>query len=438
MNKKRAVFVCLLLAAVMLFSACANESKEDAVAGPPKGVDDTFVVASVNGRPIYYSQYYPQFSNACAYYGISEDDEINSAFVKQMVLDGLVETEIMSQAYEDNGYFNLSEQQLAQIEEDVQSEIDMILEYYYSTDMESELGEDYTQNEYETVKAKYEQKALSDYGYSKEDIIKYYKMEIAEEAARADLVGDIEPTEQQVRAKYDEEVALAKESAENDPSYYEHILSEGLPVYYAPEGIRNVRHILIKFDDEILSAIDALKYDGYNKAADMLKESALAGIADKAQDVLQKIKSKEMSFKEAIDEYNEDTAMPEEGYPVAAVEKIRELLNKTEADEISFKEAVDEYNTYIEENNITPSYVTEFSFGAISLKSAGDITLVGTDFGYHIIEYFNDTAAGTADFESVRQQLYDSLSETLKQDRWDEIVKGWKDLAVVEYTEGDF
>lgn len=438
MNKKSIMFLCILLAVAIFATACAKESKEDATAGPPKGIDDTFVVATVNGQPIYYSQYYPQYKNACSYYGISEDDEINSSFVKKIVLDGLVETEIMAQAFADKGYFNLPEQQLAQIEEDVQSEIDMIVEYYYSMDIEQELGDDYTQEEYDTVKAKYEQKALSDYGYTREDIVKFYKMEIAQDVAWDDLVGNIVPTEEQVRAKYDEEVEKAKASISEDPSYYEKVVFNGLPSYYIPEGARIVRQVVVKFDDEILAAIKSLKYDGYDKASYMLRESALADIKDKAHDILDKIKSGEMSFKEAIDEYNEDTEMPEDGYPVAGTAKVLELIEKIDSEEISFKDAVDEYKTYIEDNDIAQNWVAEFSLGAMSLKSKGEVILVATDFGYHIIEYFNDAAPGAVDYETVRQQIYDSLTDTLKQDRWDAIIKEWKDTAVVEYTEGDF
>lgn len=438
MNKKR-FFLCLLIAVVILAAACAKETKEDASAGPPKDIDDTFVVATINGKPIYYSQYYTQFKNACSYYGISEDDEANSGFVKQMVLEGLVDTEIMYQAYTDKGYLDLTSEQLSKIEQDAQEEMKMIIKYYYSTDLTSELGEDYTQEQYDSVKDKYEEKALSEYGFSKEDLIKYYKTSLAQEAAMKELTGDIVPTEEQVRAKYDEEVAFAKESILEDPAYYENIVSEGMPVYYVPENVRNVRHILIKFEDEILQAIASLRNNGYDKAGDMLRESALAGIRDKAQEVLNKINSKEISFDDAIEEYNGDTAMPKEGYPIAGTAKIIELIGKIDSGELSITEALDAYKTYNDENEITPRMAEEFSFYAMALKSKGDITnLVGTDFGYHIIEYFSDAAAGAVSFDSVRQNIYDSLTEQLQQEKWDEITKEWKDSAVVEYTEDSF
>ncbi len=347
--------------------------------------------------------------------------------------------EVMSQAYSEKGYLDLTEQQLKQIEQDVQTNIDSAIEYYYSAEIGQELGEDYTPDEYDTVKEKYEQKVLSEYGYSREDLIKYFKIDIAQEAARNELVGDIVPTEEQVRAKYDEEVKYAKESSTEDPTYYEGIVSEGLPVYYVPENVRNVRHILIKFDEEILQAIASLKENGYDKARSLLRESALAGIEDKAQGILDKINSKALSFEEAIDEYNEDTGMPEEGYPIAGSTKIQELLGKIDSGELSINEAVDAYKAYNDENEIIPKWVEEFSLYAMTLKSKGENTgLVGTDFGYHIIEYFSDVTAGAVSFDSVRQQIYDSLTETLRQERWDEIIKEWTDSAVIEHTEEEF
>ncbi len=439
MNKKRLLLVCLLLAAIMLFAACGGESNKGAANDPASNIDDNFVVAKVNGKPIYYSQYIRQLNVACEYFGISKDDKQNIGIVKDMILKQLVETEIATQVYTEKGYLNLTESQLDAVEKDVEDEMDSIIEYYYSEDLLDELGEGYSQEEYEAVKSKYAKKALEEYGYSKEDITNIFTMEIAKDAAWDDLVGSIVPTDQQVKQEYDNEVALAKEALADDPTYYEHLLSEGSPVYYVPEGVRLVRHILVKFDDEMMSAISSLKSDGFDKAKDLLRESALLQIKDKAQEILDKIESGSIDFAKAIEEYNEDPGLTEEGYSIVVTEKGLELTDKVNSEKISFAEAVDEYKKHNEENDITPSWVEEFALAAMSLKSKGEISsLVGTDFGYHIVEYFNDVASGAADFDSVKQSIYDSLLESLKQERWDEINKEWIAAAKVEYTEDEF
>lgn len=405
MNKRFVALLGVIIAVLMLFGACAvKETEETATASASPEATENPVVAEVNGESIYYEEYYPLYASACTQYGVSEDDETNGSYIRDMIIDSLVNEKIMTQKLTENGYLDLTDEQLAEVESKAQADLDSYIDYYYGSEIESQLGEGYTDEEYKEAKAPYEQQMLTGMGYTKDDFMGAYKLQIAEEAARTELVGEILPTDEEVQAKYDEEVASDKESMEADPTQYESTVSSGATAYYVPAGVRTVRQVLIMIDDNASGAIKVLREQGYDDQADYLLEKALADIKGEADDVLGKLKSGSITFDEAITTYNDDAGMPESGYPV-----------------------VEGSTTYVE----------SFTTGAMGLAAVGDFTdLVPSDYGYHIIEYFSDVPAGEVSFDSVKDEIYDSLVATMQGEAWQKIVDEWTESSnVVKYEE---
>lgn len=407
MNKRIASLLGVFVSVMMLFGACAvKESQETATASasPEATASESIMVAEVNGEPIYYDQFYTIFSSACASYGISEDDETNGAYIKSMILESLISEKIMSQKLTENGYMDLTDEQTTQATQDAQDYLDSIIDSYYKTTIESELGEGYTDEQYEEAKAPYEEEVLTGMGYTKDEFINYYKLTVAEDAAKAELVGEILPTDDEVKAAYDENVAAEKETMDADPTQYEPTVSGGTTAYYAPEGVRMVRHVLIKIDDSESGAISTLRDAGYDDQADYLLENALTGIIEEANGVLSKLKSGSITFDEAITTYNQDTGMPETGY------------------------AVTEGST---------KFVESFTAAAMGLKEIGGFSeLVASDYGYHIIEYFGDVPTGAVAFDDVKQEVYDSLTATMQDEAWQTIIDEWTNTSeVVRYDD---
>ena len=404
MNKKITVLLCVFLAAVTLLGACTpKQTEEDATPGAASNIDDEFVIVTVNGEPVYYKEFYPRYASACAQYGISEDDETYGAYLKESILESLIYDKILMQNLTEKGYMDLTAEQIQMAQADAQSELDMMIEYYYASAIEDELGEDFSDEDYAQAKAKYEDELLAGSGFSKEDLIDYYKLEMATAAAKEALVGDTLPTDQQVREKFDEYVAADKEIFDETPAMYESDINSGSPVYYTPEGVRMVRQVLVSIDDESKSAIELLRSEGYDESAELLLEAALGAIKEKADEILGKINSGELSFEQAIEEHNEDPGQPEEGYPV------------TEG---------------------STTYMEAFTAGAMEIEATGQVSgLVGTDYGYHIIEYFKDVEAGAADFESVKDELYESLLSIIQDEQWNAIVEEWTNAASIVHTE---
>src|SRR5699024_10825628 len=85
---------------------------------------------------------------------------------------------------------------------------------------------------------------------------------------------DVAVTEEDIEAAYDEYVA-ADEETYADPYQFESAFSSGTTIYYTPEGYRNVKHILFKFDDD-----QATRYDELSaRLADLEAEQVAAAEA---------------------------------------------------------------------------------------------------------------------------------------------------------------
>lgn len=407
MNKRIAAMLGVMLAVMMLLGACAVKQSEEtatASASPEATASEQVVVAEVNGEPIYYEQFHAIYANACASYGISEDDETNGSYLKDMIMESLINEKIMTQKLTENGYMNLTDQQVEEAKKSAQDYLDSNIDSYYGEQIKTDLGEGYTEEQYQEAKAPYEEQILKAMGYDTKDaFVEFYKLTVAEDAAKAALVGDIKPTDEDVQAKYDENVAKDQKSMDADPSVYESSSANGTTVYYVPAGVRQVLQVLIKIDDDWASAIKTLREAGNDAQADYLLEKARADIKAEADDVLGKIKSGSVTFADAITTYNDDTGMPESGYSVVTGGK---------------------------------TFVEPFTTAAMNLKAIGDVSeLVPTDYGYHILQYVSDVTAGAVAFDSVKQELYDSLLASMQDEAWQTIIDEWTNTSKIEKYE---
>ncbi len=410
MNKKIIGLICAVLASAMVFGACAIKKSEDtAKAGPIPNNDAVITVAKVEDEPVYKDRFNAAFASFCkGQQGIEQilEEPMYADMVqnmKEQVLESLIIEKAMFNMLEEKGYMEFTPEQLDEAKTKVQEELD----YYAQMGMASitaELEEGYTDEQYQQKADEYIEKLLTENNITRQDIEDYYKNNFAVEQARKDLVGDIVPTKEQVKEQYDTNVEAARAAMSEDVSAYESYERSGLTIYYVPAGIRKVRQILIKFeDDSISSAINDLQIAGDEKGADELLQESLPLIQERADEVLGKLQSGEITFDEAIENYNDDTGMEyyKEGYTVM------------------------EGST---------SYLEPFTKGAMALETVGDISgLVPTLYGYHIIEYTSDLEEGPVDYESVRQEIYDSLLASLQDNAWYELVDEWKQNLNIEY-----
>ena len=404
MNKKIAVVFAVIIAAAMLFGACqAEDASDTATPGPVVDNDANTVVLEVNGEPVYYDAYYSMYSSYCSSYGIAEDDEQYASIIQEMVLANLVSDSVLIQKLEELGYMDLSAEKLAEATQQAQDEIDYNIEYLYGAAIDEALGEDYTDEEKTAALAAYEQELLDTYGMVKEDIIQDHVENVAAEAANEDLTKDIAPTEEDIKAQYDDYVAADKEELEADPTMYVSYLLDESPAYYVPAGVRQVLQVLVIIDEDTRSAISLLRSEGYEDQAEVLRNDALSKIEEEAQALLEQIESEELSFEDAAlsEEYNDDTGTTEDGYPVVEG---------------------------------TLDYAEEFTEGAMALENIGDMSgLIASDFGYHILKYIADTPEGAVDYDSVHDDIAETLKTTMQIEAWTEMLEEWEAEADIVY-----
>ncbi len=388
-----ALGICALLLGGCATALLGSEKTQDTASAGATASDGSsdVIVAEVNGEKVYKEEYDSVYSGMEGQY--SSEEEASSA-----VLDYIVEQKVVDQKLTELGYDTLSDEKKAQVEADMESTFNSIVEDA-SDDIIANLEEGYTQEELEAAQDSYIDQMLTYYGITRESYLEeMIQNEIYNEAYDA-LVGEKSPADTEIQAKYDEYVAADKEAMEADPASYVTAVNSGMAVYYTPAGVRRVRQVLILLDTETSGAIGVLREQGYDAQADILLGMGLDDIEAQAEEVISKIESGEITFDEAITQYNADPGMPEEGYPVVA-------------------DAAD--------------YVTSFTEGAMSLGKIGDYTdLISSDYGYHIIEYYSDETEGPISYDLVKDAIAEELKTTIQGEEWDALVEQWKSEATI-------
>lgn len=353
----------------MIFGACANQQAASPSASPSAS-NENIKIAEIDGQPVYKSEL-ESWLNMMGY-GSDVLTDPNYADALQDVLDTFMTVKTMNAEIVKRGYVDkLTSDQLAQAAQNAQTDIDSSVDNYGVT----------------------EEQVLNMIGMTIDELIEQYKLKIAGNAAFTELVGDIKPTEEQVRKKYDDTVASQKEKMDADPTVYVTNVNSGTDVYYAPVGVRMVRKLLIPISAETAEAIGMLRDSGYDDQAEVLLKDALAGIQTEADQAVADIGSG-LSFSEAMTKYNKDTDAPEGGYPVV----------KGSAD-----------------------YADAFTEKAMALTTVGQVSeMFSTDEGYQIIEYTSDVTPGTTEYESVKDKINESMLSTVQADAWAAMIEQWE------------
>lgn len=195
------------------------------------------------------------------------------------------------------------------------------------------------------------------------------------------ILADVSLDEDELLAKYEQELAMQKESFDADPAQY--FTYESYSAYgytamplYIPAGFFRVRQILV--DDE-----------------------------ETANDLKARIEAGE-DFETLLAEYNTDPGMQGEDYAEGYL--VGEGAN----------------------------YVTAFLDAALALKQEGDVSdIVKSDYGYHIIKRMKDVPAQEIPYASVRDTLDAYMQQANQADYYNSLVDGWlaDETLVTRYPE---
>ncbi|MBR5546667.1 MAG: peptidylprolyl isomerase [Clostridia bacterium] len=409
---KRVILALVLVFALMMSTSCSLIIKDEAV-------DMATPVIEVAGQTVtkgevksliedihdYNEQMY-------SYYGMAYDRTSDSAIAdaKEQAIQGLIESIVVDAKMTEYGFDSFTEEEMAEIEatakEDYDLYYDTIKNFYFS-------GTELTGEELE---AAIQAEMLNMVGYNTlENAVEQIKYTKSQEKLVAELNKDVAVSEEELTTEYNARVDSAKASYTAAAYTYGTAIVNGEMPYYAPEGYRNVKHILLQFTAEDQTAISEIETAIANLAAgedatelnDKLaaaREQAYANLQPKVDEITAKL-AEGIDFETLIAEYNEDPGMngETEGYPVCST-------------------SVD--------------WVVEFKDASMALANVGDVSgAVRSEYGIHFIKYQSDIASGEIGLETVREALTAELLSAKESSNVDTILAQWVEEANAKVNE---
>ncbi len=385
--------------------ATAEATEAAEAAEPTPAPDPNKVVASVDGDDILYSEvdnYFQIFASQYTAYQIDVTEENIHAYLMDQALNYAIQIKVMQHKAAELGLDKLSDEDLADIEKQAADTYDGYVSTYASYFTQAGASEEDAKKQAEDY--------LSTMGYPLEKFKEQFTLSTILTRVQESVTDPVTVTDDDVKAAFDAEVAAQKELYDATPAAYCSAKLSGGSVYYTPEGIRTVKHILIA--PEKISEINELKEkiaaedtaEADKADAQTQLDALIAEAQPKVDEVEAKIAAGE-DFQSLIDAYGEDPGMQA----------------GTETAETGY---------YVCEG---ASYDAAFLAAALALKNVGDVSepVLGS-YGYHIIRYEADVPSGTADFESVKEALTSQALSTAQSEAFSKALDEWTTAATVE------
>ena len=478
--KKWIALVAVMLVALVTLSGCN-------LIGYDEELDNAQVVAEVNDTEItkaewknyteylasYYQQYYQQ------YFGITVPmTEEDIASYGDAALEQLIQSVVLQDKVKELGFDPLGEEDAA----DVEDYADSMMEFYklmmrYQNYPELETVEE----EQERLAAEAEETpsepvetvatltnadldALLTSDLSAQGITREYFVQSRTSSVQSDKIydyatADVTVTDEQVKAQFDSTVASQKESYDATPTLY---ASYSTSAYYVPEGYRGVKNLLVKISSEDQTAIDELEdtlttatstLDDVNSQLEELRAEDTASFDEETlasyNEQIAALEEQAASAQATIDETGAALTEKTDAAFAAILPKAQEVLAKAQAGEDfdALLETYGEDTGMTSEPNKTRGYLVceglsryeqSFQDAAMALENVGDISaeLVKTSYGYHILQYATDIAAGEVEYtDEIKNTIYEDMLEQAKDAAYEAAVTQWVSEATVKTFE---
>ena len=382
----------------------APAAEATAAPAPTPTPDPNKVVATVDGENILYSEvdgYFQMMSSQYSAYLDVSDPSVHSLLMQQ-ALNYAIQLKLMRHKATELGLDKLTDQEIADIEKKAEGDYNNYVTTYAGYFTQSGASAEDAKKQAEDY--------LTSAGYPLDKFKEQYKLSEILSRVQKTVTDPITVTDDQVKTAYDAKVAEEKASYDKDPASYCTAKLNGQTVYYAPEGIRTVKHILIKPDK--ISDINSLKAkiadtatsDADRKDAQTQLDALLQQAQPKIDEVMAKVKAGD-DFQGLIDAYGEDPGM-QKGAATAAT-------GYYVAKGASFDEA--------------------FLNAALALQKVGDVSgpVLGS-YGFHIIRYEADVPAGPVAFADVKDALTSDTLKSAQNDAFTKALDQWKAAAKIE------
>lgn len=479
--KKWIALIALMLVALLTLSGCN-------LIGYDEELDNAQVVAKVNDTEItkaewknyteYLAYYYQQYYQQNFGISLSMTDEDVAAY-GESALEQLIQSVVLQDKVKELGYDPLGEEDAAEVEEYADSMMEfykLMMRYQNYPDLETveeeqerlaaEAAEETPSEPVETVATLTDADLdalltsdLSAQGITREYFIESRTASIQSDKLYAYATADVTVTDEQVKAEFDSKVASQKESYDATPTLY---ASNAASAYYVPEGYRGVKNLLIKISDEDQDAIDELN-DTLTTA-----KSTLSDVNSQLEDL--RAEDTSAYDEETLASYNEQIAALEEQATAAQAtidETTAAVEEKTDAafaailpkaqEVLALAQSGEDFDALVEtygedsgmksEPNKTQGYPVceglsryeqSFQDAAMALEKVGDVSaeLVKTSYGYHILQYATDIAAGAVEYtDEIKESLHEDMLEQAQEAAYEAAVTQWVSEAEVKTYE---
>jgi len=462
MVKRTIKSLALILGIVIVFSGCALIEVD-----PER--DMAQVVAVINGEKITKGEamdLYASISANVAYqeyiyqaYGIKFGDP------KELTVDQLVSDRVLAQKAKELGFDALTDLESVQLDLDVDTEFEENIESV----IDSVTKEGMTEDEIRAKAIEY----LKPYGVSRELIYASKYNELISDRLREHVIKDVSVTNEQVKEKYDEQLASDEGAYASNPSAFQNAISgDSTLITWIPEGYRTVKHILIPYASDQITALEAMQnkiYDIDNRISALLNAEAEEDIEYTEDDGHDHGHEGHDHGDEQVDEAYEpeepdtiegltaekdilewEIAVAKDEYLTTFMDTIDEINARYEAGE-SFDALIEEYGTdpgmQSEPGKSRGYYVTQekgiwdaaFNDGAMALENIGDISdPITTTFGIHIIRYESDVASGPVPYEQVAEKLREDLLSEAQDEAFETAKTEWEEAANIQRYPSNF
>lgn len=391
--------------------------------------DSYVVVKATEGRNVKdLSITYGDFSKEYRYYLNAqkiEDDTAEDVAEKckeqrKAIIDNLIVERVILHKAEEFEVNSLTEEEEEQVEQEFQSQIQEQIDYFAEnadySDTDSESGAESTtdaENSSNSGNTESSDETDSDENSAYEPTDEEKQQRGSEELdkflascdmTRDDLKGWIrnaaiskklmDKTSEDVERSDAESVTSGyieqfEEMYEQDPASYE---QGNYYVLWIPEGSRKIKHILLGFDENVQTQIQALRSEGKDDEADTLRADEAEKLQEKVDEVQKKL-DEGGDIDELIGEYSSDTAGS---------------------------------TAYPEGYLVIPNgqnYMAEFQEAAFVPEKIGERAVCTTDYGVHIVIYVDDAKVSQSNIENFTDYVYSQQ----QQEHYYNMLTEWQD-----------
>ena len=402
------------------------------------------VMGTFNSQYAYMSQMYSM-------YGLNMSSDVLTD-IEESVVENAVQNVAIAKQLESRG-LSLDADKLAEVEAEAEEHYQEAYDSFYAS----------ADGKTDEVRQKQTEYNLYASGYTKEAL---YDIELS--GANYDLIEETlrdeitEVTDEELQAAYDEKVADDEDSYADSPASFESAMtSEDQVVCWIPEGYRTVKHILVKPEDDVLTAVTDARNDvasaesaleALRDELDALNDDDAEDAAEDAEDAETPRTAEEIQLDIDAAEVNLESlraaAEQAEADCLASVQdKLDEIYGKIEAGE-DFEALIEEYGEdpgmqneptktrgyYV--SSASTTWDSNFTAGSMALENVGDVseTPVISTSGVHIIRYESDATAGAVPLEDVKDALYEDTLEDMKTEHFNDELEAWIEALNPQYS----